>query len=241
MTIIALGLCAILTSSISAVIGMGGGITLLSILSIVLPYNLLIPIHGAVQLVSNISRTFYLKDNIKWDFALPFLLGTPIGFVIAYFILKELTNPSTYFLILALFILYTIFKPKNIPQIKLKSIGWFILGITAGVQGSLLGATGPLIALFYIRDDLSKEEIIATKAFQQIIVHFLKIPLFLSLSFSYIKHADYLIVLCVSALIGTHFGIKLLSKVDEKFFKILFKSVLFIAALRLIYKFIIHL
>jgi uncharacterized membrane protein YfcA len=241
MELIIIGLCAILTSTISSVIGMGGGVTLLSILSVVLPYHLLIPIHGIVQLVSNLSRTFYLRKNIKWNFATPFILGTPIGFLVSYFILKKVTDPNTYFLILALFILYTIFKPKRIPHFKLRSFGWFVLGIASGIQGSLIGATGPLIAMFYLRDDISKEEVIATKAFQQIIVHLLKIPLFLSLDFSYIEHWDYLSVLCIGALVGTFLGVKLLHKVDEKIFKILFKSVLFIAAIRLIYKFVVNL
>jgi uncharacterized membrane protein YfcA len=238
MELIILGFCAILTSVISAVIGMGGGVTLLSVLSVVLPYQLLIPIHGAVQLVSNISRTFYLRKNIKWNFAIPFIFGTPIGFLISYFILKRVTDPSTYFLILAFFILYTIFKPKRLPHFKLGPKGWFLLGIASGVQGSLIGATGPLIAMFYLRDDISKEEVIATKAFQQIIVHLLKIPLFLSLDFNYIAHWDYLVVLCTCALVGSFIGIKVLHKVNEKLFKILFKSVLFFAAIRLIYKFI---
>ena len=220
---------------------MGGGITLLSVLTFFLPYQLLIPIHGVVQLVSNVSRTFYLRDNIKWDFVIPFVIGAPFGFFIAYFLLTKISNPEYYFLILALFILYTIFKPKNIPHIKLKTKGWFFLGATAGLQGSLLGAIGPLTAPFFLRDDISKEEVIGTKAFQQIFIHFLKIPLFLSLSFNYFEHADYLILLSFAAVTGTFIGVKLLKKMDEKLFKILFKTILFLAAIRLIYKFMVSL
>ena len=48
-------LCAT-TSALTAVIGVGGGMTLLATLPNVLAPNLVIPIHGATQLISNLSR-----------------------------------------------------------------------------------------------------------------------------------------------------------------------------------------
>jgi len=210
---------------------------LLSLMTFVLPYHLIIPIHGIVQLTSNSSRVWLLRKNVKWDYFFYFFLGTPIGFLIAFNILKNITKPDFYYLILAFFILYVVFKPKRMPQMKLKGFQWTVLGIFSAVQGSVIGATGPLIAPFYIRDDLTKEQIISTKAAQQVITHALKIPLFLSLSFSYTENISTIIGMSSAALLGTYLGVKLLSKFDENIFKKVFKSVLFISALRLIMKF----
>ena len=227
----------VFTSIISGVIGMGGGVLLLSILSFFLPYELLIPIHGLIQLISNFSRSFYLRKHIKWNFFIPFLIGAPFGVVLVYFVIKNITAPNFYYLLLALFITYVVFKPKRMPSFILSSKQWGVLGFFSAIQGSLIGATGPLIAPFYLRDDISKEEVVATKAAQQIVTHALKIPLFLSLSFSYIPHLEMIVLLSLAAVFGTFLGVKILGKVNEKTFKKVFKVMLIFAAARLYYKF----
>ena len=58
MEILILVISAFITSAISAVIGMGGGIILLGIMAIVLPDGyLVIALHGIIQL----KRTFIFK------------------------------------------------------------------------------------------------------------------------------------------------------------------------------------
>ncbi|MBD64534.1 MAG: hypothetical protein CME62_04975 [Halobacteriovoraceae bacterium] len=237
MSLILLPLIALLTSVVSAVIGMGGGVLLISIMTFFLPYQIIIPIHGVVQFISNGSRGLFLIKHVRWRFVQFFLIGAPFGYWVAYYVLKNFTSPNFYYLMLACFILYTVFKPKKLPQIKLKTLGWTVLGFFAAIQGSLLGASGPLIAPFYVRDDLKKEEIIATKAMQQIFIHMFKIPLFIQLEFDYLEYSALIILMSAGALLGSALGVKILGKVSESIFKKLFKTVLVIAAARLIYKF----
>ena len=57
MEYIILVISAIFTSSISAVLGMGGGIILLGIMGVIIPQGfMVIALHGIIQLVSNITR-----------------------------------------------------------------------------------------------------------------------------------------------------------------------------------------
>lgn len=237
LSIISLSSLSFLTAIVSAVTGMGGGVLLLSFMAMFLPYHLVVPIHGVVQFFSNSTRAYYLRKSVNWKYFFYFLIGTPVGLIISYKILSEIKDPKFYYLLLSLFITYTVFKPKKLPTIKLEGFGWSILGAFAGLLGPLLGATGPLLAIFYVRDDLPKEEIIATKAMQQLIVHLLKIPLFLSLDFDYTNHYILLIFMILSVTAGTFTGIKILSKVNDKLFKKIFKTVLFLTGLRLFYKF----
>ena len=59
-------LSAFITSSISAVLGMGGGIILLGIMAIIIPDGyVVIALHGMVQLVSNVTRSFVFRKHIK--------------------------------------------------------------------------------------------------------------------------------------------------------------------------------
>ena len=56
---------AFITSSISAVIGMGGGIILLGIMAIIIPEGyMVIALHGMIQLFSNSTRSFVFRNHI---------------------------------------------------------------------------------------------------------------------------------------------------------------------------------
>jgi len=65
METVILILSAFITSSISAVLGMGGGIILLGIMAIIIPEGyMVIALHGIIQLVSNTTRTYVFRKNL---------------------------------------------------------------------------------------------------------------------------------------------------------------------------------
>ena len=66
MELIILIFAAFVTSSISAVLGMGGGIILLGIMAILIPEGyMVIALHGVIQLVSNTTRTYVFRNHLK--------------------------------------------------------------------------------------------------------------------------------------------------------------------------------
>lgn len=235
--IFALVISAFLTSIISGVAGMAGGVLLLSLMTFFLDIRSIVPIHGVVQLVSNSSRCWYLRQNVRMDFFWPFILGAPLGFVAAYFILGQIEKTQYLYLFLSILIFWALFKPKNLPEIRLRSYQWAILGFFSAIQGALVGATGPLLAIFYLRSDLKKEEIVATKAMQQLTTHLFKIPLFLSLDFAYSEFLLLITLMSAATILGSLVGVKILKRLPENFFQIIFKSLLFLAAIRMVYKF----
>ena len=66
---ILLAAAAFLTAILSAIVGMAGGITLLSVMLLNLEPLVAIPLHGAVQLVSNGSRAWIQRSHIEWSIA----------------------------------------------------------------------------------------------------------------------------------------------------------------------------
>lgn len=231
-----LSLATILTAIISGVVGMAGGITLLSFMTFFLTLEQIIPIHGVVQLASNSSRTLFLRKNIHKKISLFFLLGAPVGTFIAYQIISQIPDKKLFLIPVALLIFYTLFKPKKLPALMIPFWSFFFLGILTGIMGPLVGATGPLLAPFFLRDDLNKEQIVATKAVTQTFGHLLKIPLFIKLGFDYQSYWLLLIAMVVSAIIGTKLGVTLLGKVSEKLFKLTYQIALFFAGIRILYK-----
>ena len=56
---------ALATSALTAVVGLGGGIILLSVMLLFYEPLIAIPLHGAVQLVSNASRTAVQRKHVQ--------------------------------------------------------------------------------------------------------------------------------------------------------------------------------
>lgn len=215
---------------------MAGGITLLAVLTFLYPMQVLVPIHGTVQFTSNISRTLMLRKSVRRDIFFYFMAAAPLGAITAYFILKQLTDWQWALYLVVGLLFYAALKPKKLPDIKLGQKGFFLLGLLANILGPLIGATGPLLAPFFARDDFSKEEIVATKAACQLIVHVLKFPIFIGLAFPYQDYAYEIGVMLIAVVIGSRLGVYLLSRISAQRFKVLLKAALFITGVRLLYK-----
>ena len=71
-----LAVCALLTSILSAILGMGGGIMLLAVMfSCSMPHGDAIPTHAAVQIASNGTRVLAFLKNVDRSAFLRFLIG----------------------------------------------------------------------------------------------------------------------------------------------------------------------
>ena len=73
-------IAAFITSSISAVLGVGGGIILLGIMAIIIPEGYaVVALHGIIQLVSNFTRSYVFRKHVKKDIILQYLPGAMRG------------------------------------------------------------------------------------------------------------------------------------------------------------------
>ena len=245
MELLILILASFLTSSISAVLGMGGGIILLGIMAIIIPEGfMVIALHGVIQLVSNATRTYVFRNHLRWDIVKPFLWGAIIGLLISvliifsiifYFNLGSGDDLKVDFLkpLIGVFIIWYLFFKKSKQKTNLKS--FFLAGGISGLSSVFIGATGPLIAPFFLSYNLTKENIIANKAACQMISHVGKIPLFIIFfKFNYIQQYDLLFPLVIAVFIGTNLGKKILSFIPERLFKQLFRLTLLVIAIHLI-------
>ncbi len=241
---------ALITSSISAVIGMGGGIILLGIMAIIIPQGyMVIALHGVIQLFSNTTRTYIFRKHIKKNIVNKFLIGSFVGaflsgviifLLVQFYEVKSASDIKVDFLkpIIGVFILWYLFLKG--PKKEKDNQSFIKVGGISGLASVFVGATGPLIAPFFLNSKLTKENIIVNKAACQMITHFTKIPLFIYFfNVNYIDEYSILIPLILSVYIGTNLGKKILSFIPERIFKILFKVCLTMIALRLIVGFFI--
>lgn len=237
-SIILLTLAIAFSSAITSITGMAGGVLMFSAMSVFMPIKPLIAIHGVVQVFNNAARSWFLRNHVRWSMCLPFLVGSTLGAALTTFFIVQYVGQFFPLLILVLLIVYTLFKPKRLPQIKVRDKDYFWVGIATGCMGIIVGAIDPLLAVFFMRDDMTKEEIVCNKSIMQLFTHLTKIPAFLFLGFSFFDNAFLIIVLSFAAVIGAKLGVMALRYVSTNVFFLLMKLALFIAAGRIVYQLI---
>jgi hypothetical protein len=134
-------------------------------------------------------------------------------------------NPAYLELVLALFLL------SNIPMIfrpatpvtssnkKVAPIVVSVMGLLTGFVSGLTGAVGLLFNRFYLRYGLSKEQIIATRAANELLLHLLKLGIYITFGLLTTKVISYGIVVAVAA-IASSLSIKsILPYLSEKIFQ----------------------
>ncbi len=233
-----LAAAALATSILSAIVGMAGGITLLSVMLLFLEPLAAVPIHGVVQLISNASRAAiqrrHVDRSILWRYS---WLLIPMGFA-GLAVARTLPSSSVRAGI-GLFVLIATWVPAWLmlgthPERADPSRRFTALGGVVGFLGPTLGATGPLIAPFFLHIGLPRQGIIGTKAACQTLGHLAKIAVFGVTGFAFREYLLPLAVLCAMVILGTAIGSRLLERVSEIWFTRLYKTVLTLIALYLL-------
>jgi len=231
---IVLCLTSFFTSVISAAFGIGGGIMLVSIMASLLPPLAVIPVHGVIQMNSNFSRAIMLWHHVKFDWMMPFVLGTLVGAAtggqIVFAIPKYLLQG-----IIGLFVLYSLWGP-SMKATRASWLTFFGIGTFASFVTMFVGGTGPLVAPF-IRDNTNERRTtVATHAAFMSWQHGVKILTFGLLGFGFGPYIYLMIGMMILGILGTWSGKIILTWMPEKYFRTSFNIVLTILALRLLYE-----
>ena len=233
-----LGLAALVTSMMTAIAGVGGGIVLIAILLLYVEPVVAIPVHGAIQMVSNVSRTFVQRRHVDramvWRFCLLLVPGSWLGLQ-----LLSAIPPAGGRLAIGAFVLVALWFPRGLllglhPD-RLDRLGRFIgLGGVVGVLNMTFGAAGPFLGPFLRGVGLARHGIVGTFAACQSVGHAVKIALFGLAGFAFAEYA-LLIVVCMALVVaGTALGSRMLEHIREATFQRIYLVVLTLVALRLI-------
>jgi len=137
---------ALLTSMLSAVVGMAGGITLLSVMLLFFDPLVAIPIHGVVQLVSNSSRTFVQRKHVDWAILWRYsVMLVPMGFIGIE--IAQALPPNVTRALIGVFVLLATWKPGWLligthPERADVHRRFFLLGAVVGLINMTIGAAG---------------------------------------------------------------------------------------------------
>lgn len=221
------------TSLLTGVVGMGGGLVLLLVMADFLPFAVLIPVHGINQLVQHFTRAAVSIPNIDRRIALQFGSGAIVGAAIGSQFVTNITE-EIFKILLGCFILGCLIYPKL--KIKLPKIPgeWPIIGGITSCVGLFIGNTGVFMSPFYLNRGLKKEQLVATKSACQVAVHSTKIIAFAMLGFTLGPYLLLVILMAIASFAGSYLSKKMLGKLSEEVFLILFQVTIVLLSLRLI-------
>ena len=233
LLIVALVAAALVTATLSGMAGMGGGAILIAVMfAFGMPPALALPLHAGVQLASNASRSIVYGPHVRWGaLGLFMLTAVPGPFLIAPLVVDA--NPDWIRLIMAVFIAMAVW-PTWAQRLKIHGrVGLLVAGAIAGVVGPVVGATGILVAPFFLRDDWRKEQIIATMAVAQASGHLLKMAAFSMNGFNVLARLDLLVPMAIAALIGTLIGRRLVGLFSEHSFRYMIRILMLVLSVKL--------
>jgi len=232
-TLVLIG-ASFLGATISGFLGMGGGLFLLMVLFLSgLDPVVAIPVHALVQLTSNGSRAVLFRDRVRWSalrvFAVVAIPFPFLGLALAGWIDGGMTK-----VLIGLLVLFATWRPRGGSVRWSEARSFAAAGGLAGTLGVVVGATGPLIAPFFLREGWAKEDIIATKAACQVFVHIQKIIAFGIIGFSFSEELVHVAPLAIAVILGTWCGKKVLEHLSEVRFRLTYRVVLSVLAIRLV-------
>jgi len=227
MTLIAV---SFLGSFITAAFGIGGGAVLIAVFATLLPATAIIPVHGLVQLGSNVGRAALTFEHLHRSVVPAFFIGSALGVAIGTAFVVQL-DAAVIQIGVGVFIIWSILMRP--PAFMRRSAG--IAGTISSFLTMFFGATGPFIAAFVKTQELDRMGHTATHATLMTIQHALKIVAFGFLGFAFSVWAGLVAVLIAAGFLGTVAGRHVLLRVDEKLFRFTLNLILAVLAARLIY------
>lgn len=215
-------LCGFLAFSLSAVCGGGAGLIMMPILGIALPVTH-VPAALSIGTVTNsASRIIVFYKNIRWDIVKWFVpAALPAVWLGAW--LLSYVNPLYLQLLMGLFLvgnlpqLFRKTKKENTSQSSHNIL--LLVGFLSGFVSGLTGAVGLLFNRFYLRYGLSKEQIVATRAANELVLHIVKLILYAAFGLLTAQVLAFGVAIAFAAILSSFCMKWILPLIGEAFFK----------------------
>ncbi len=176
---------SLLAFALSAVSGGGAGLLLIPVLARSLPGAAVPAALTLGTAVSTTSKLALFWSHVRWDIARVFIPGALPGVVLGALLLRYV-DPRLLEVFLGLFLvsnLTALLRPPSPDGGAEPPPRWrlAVTGFAAGFLSGLTGAVGVLFNAFYFRHGLTRDQVIATRAANELLLHLLKLALYLAL------------------------------------------------------------
>ncbi|MFO1079150.1 MAG: TSUP family transporter [Reyranellaceae bacterium] len=173
----ALAAVAVVTSFISGIFGMAGGMLLIGFLLALLPVAVAMVFHGVIQIAANGWRAWLWRQHVKWSVVVQFGAGAGTSLLLFSF-LDFVPDKALVLMAVGLTPFVALAVPQSLaPNIE-RGGQAFLAGAIGGAIQLVSGVTGPLLDIFYVRTGMTRQVNVATKAAAQVLGHLTKVVYF---------------------------------------------------------------
>ena len=207
------------TAILSGILGMAGGMILMAILASTVSVASAMMLHGAVQLTSNGSRAWFLREHIQWQIFPAYAVGTAAALGLFTW-LVFVPDPGLVLILVGALPILARFTPRLKGLDITRPATTVTCGFVVTSAQLLAGASGPLLDLFYLRSPLERHAVVANKAITQAFGHAIKL-FYYGIIVSAVEDipAWFYAVAMLTAVAGARIGTRLLDHLNEDSFR----------------------
>src|SRR5262245_58754431 len=173
LSLAVIGVTIIVSSFISALFGMAGGMVLLGVLLIYFDVATAMVLFSIIQLCSNGWRALHYRRFVLWPIFWWYVAGGVLAFIALRYA-AFVPDKATVYILLGLMP----FMVEALPKAARPNIEWrgvpFLTGIGTSVIQILAGVGGLFLDIFFQKSRLDRKTINATKAVTQSFSHVMR-------------------------------------------------------------------
>ena len=177
LVLVTLAVTALVTSFISGILGMAGGMIFMGVLLALLTVPQAMVLHGVTQLASNGWRAILWRTSIDWRV----FRGNAYGSILAlaaFTLVQLVVSKPIALLVLGVTPFAGLALPEKLVLDVQKKGHSFVCGVICTGLQLLAGVSGPILDVFFVRSKMDRRAVVATKASTQSLGHVIKIVYF---------------------------------------------------------------
>jgi uncharacterized protein len=220
LAFIIIAVSVVITSFISGILGMAGGMILMGVLLAFLPVPAAMMLHGVAQMSANGWRAWLWRGEVDWRVFRSVAFGALLVLIIFSVIQLTASKPVSYLLLGATPFLSYLLPEKLKLNVDRRGHS-FLCGVSCTAIQLVAGVSGPLLDVFFVHSKLGRKEVVATKAATQSFGHILKIIYFGLLIKTAQGSIDWWVAaaVIVLAMLGTTLSRKVLEAISDANFR----------------------
>lgn len=231
--ILVISLGCFVAALVNAAVATGGVYIMLAASSAVLPLAAAIPMQSALAALSLIARIMSFRRDINWPIFLMFAPAAAIGVVVGAQIFVSLDEGVMALLLGVLLLALVWLVPKGV-ELNLPRQFLYVGGLH-GCFGTIFGV-GLFLQPAILRTGLNRQQITGTLAVCLLCLETMKATGYVSFGFSYADYWPHILAGAIAGIAGTLMGKRLGDKIPERHFRMVFRTLVTLAGLRLIAK-----
>ena len=169
-----LAVSSLVTSFISGILGMAGGMILMGILLALMPLPAAMMLHGVTQLASNLWRAILWRNQVDWRVFRGYALGALVALGI-FAMVRLVVGKPVALIAMGFTPFVTLWLPEGLHLNVERRGHSFACGLVSSAISLTAGVSGPILDIFFVRSKMRRHAVVATKAMTQSFSHVLKI------------------------------------------------------------------